>query len=530
MAILAVSALLLGSAASTVGLAPASATVTTLCSGYTACYKAGMSASGYVKARDTMWWRMYAGHNCTNYAAYRMVRSGLPNVRPWDGGGNATYWGTKMSNITDQTPAVGAVAWWKAGVSPAGSSGHVAYVERVVSADEIIISQDSWGGDFSWARITRASRGWPSGFVHFNDVPLLNVVKPEINGTAKVGDLLAASPGTWKPGDPALRYQWRAGGSRITGATASTLTLTKAQLDKTISVRVWASKLGYPTTSVLSAPTAAVLPGVLSNTVAPRVTGKAVVDSVLSASGGTWFPAPDALKYQWQADGVSIPGADGSTLAIGPDLVGKVLRLNVTASRAGYDDVTASSAATKAVEPGTLTVTRQPTTTGEPRPGQTLTLEPMRVSPRADVSVQWLRAGVPVEGATGTTYRLTAADLGSRVTARVRATRPGYTTITTRTPATARVRSVPRIKVSLTPRRHGRVTVNGSVTARGVNPVEGTLLIRSRGRVLREVPLIDGTARTRLVGLRPGMWTLRIVLPRSATVSKGLVIRRVTIR
>ena len=84
-----------------------------------------------------MWWRMYSGHNCTNYAAYRMVHSGLPNTRPWTGSGNATNWGSAMSRITNSTPAVGSVAWWRAGVRPAGRSGHVAYVERVVSANEI---------------------------------------------------------------------------------------------------------------------------------------------------------------------------------------------------------------------------------------------------------------------------------------------------------------------------------------------------------------------------------------------------------
>jgi len=181
----------------TVAPSPASATVTRLCVGYAACAKAGYSSAGYDKAGGTMYWRMYAGHNCTNYAAYRMVQSGLPNERPWSGGGNATYWGTSMASITDGTPAVGAVAWWKAGVSPAGSAGHVAYVEEVVSDTEIIVSQDAWGGDFSWARITKTSSGWPSGFVHFNDVALTNDAVPVVTGAAKVGSTLTASAGYW---------------------------------------------------------------------------------------------------------------------------------------------------------------------------------------------------------------------------------------------------------------------------------------------------------------------------------------------
>jgi len=526
---LAVTTLLCTGVGTTVEMAPASATVTTLCKGYSACSKAGMTASGYASASGTMWWRMYTGHNCTNYAAYRMVRSGLPNVRPWSGNGNATYWGAKMSGITNKTPAVGAVAWWKAGVSPAGSAGHVAYVERVVSSDQIIVSQDSWGGDFSWARVTKATSGWPSGFIHFNDVPLLNTVAPVITGTAKVGSVLSASSGTWKPGDASLAYQWRANGAKITGATASTLTVPLAQLGQKITVRVTASKLGYPTTSVVSAATRAVLPGVISNTGAPTIAGAARVDSTVSASSGTWFPAPDSLSYQWQADGAPIEGAVTTTLKIDPSLVGKALSVVVTAHKAGYVDVAAASAATAAVAPGTLTMTKAPTVSGVPRPGQTLTLTPASVVPGAAASVLWLRAGVPVPGANATTYRVTAADLGSRIRARITLTRPGYTTVTTRTAGTARVRSTPHIKVSLRQPGPHRLVVTATVTAFGANPVAGVVRIRARGRLLKEVPLHNGTMTTRLTGLSSGAWTFRVVFPTTPTVTRGIVERRITI-
>jgi hypothetical protein len=97
-----------------------------------------------------------------------MVTSGLPNTRPWSGTGNAYNWGRANAARTDRTPAVGAVAWWKAGVKGAGSLGHVAYVEQVVSATEIVVSEDNWGGNFDWHRVKQAS-GWPSGFIHFTD-------------------------------------------------------------------------------------------------------------------------------------------------------------------------------------------------------------------------------------------------------------------------------------------------------------------------------------------------------------------------
>ena len=155
--------------------APALAAGTHLCDGYKECSDRGMTASGYGLVNDRSYWRMYPGHNCTNYAAYRMIRSGMADSRPWSGGGNAIYWGQHMSSITDSTPRVGAIAWWND-----GSPGHVAYVEKVISSSEIIISQDSWGGDFSWARVTADYR-WPDGFIHLNDRPLDNRALPRIS-------------------------------------------------------------------------------------------------------------------------------------------------------------------------------------------------------------------------------------------------------------------------------------------------------------------------------------------------------------
>ena len=346
-----------------IGPPAASAKVTTLCSGYSDCADADMNSSGYAKNNDTSYWRMYKGHNCTNYAAYRMVKSGLANSRPWTGEGNAENWGKAMRSITDDTPAVGAVAWWNANVSPAGSVGHVGYVEQVVSEDEIIVSQDSWGGTFSWARITRSGSGWPSGFVHFNDVAMRNTAPPTISGTAKVGDTLTATDGSWKPGDVTTTYQWRAGGEKIAGATESTLTIGEKLLGKTVSVRVTATKLGYPTTKVLSDPTPEVLPGALSNTVAPTVRGHAHVDGTFRATAGSWYPAPDAISYQWLADGQPIAGADSAKLPLRPDLVGQSVALRVTASRAAYDDVSYTSPA-RVIRPGTLTLTRTPSLAG----------------------------------------------------------------------------------------------------------------------------------------------------------------------
>lgn len=153
---------------STVGLAgPArSAEWIVLCTGYDPCQSAGYPHSGYKENAATSWWRQSTGHNCTNYVAYRLVKNGLPNTRPSTLSGNAYNWGPAFPSQTNDDPAVGSVAWWNTSFS---STGHVAYVERVISADEIIISEDNWGGEFKWRRVTRTGGKWPNGFIHLRD-------------------------------------------------------------------------------------------------------------------------------------------------------------------------------------------------------------------------------------------------------------------------------------------------------------------------------------------------------------------------
>jgi surface antigen len=512
--------------------APAEASITILCKGYDGCKALGMGNGGYKANSDTMWWRMYAGHNCTNYAAYRMVRSGLPNVRPWTGSGNAMYWGESNPTIADSVPAVGAVAWWDANIRPAsGSAGHVAYVEQVVSADEIIVSQDSWGGDFSWARIVRDGGGWPSGFIHFNDVPLVNVAAPTTTGTAKVGSQLTATPGQWTPATGVTYgYQWRANGVDITNATAATLTLRKAQKGTRISVRTTATKLGYPTAVAYSAETLPVEPGQISNTVAPSITGTPTVDQELVASAGQWTPEPATLSYQWLADGAVLDGATTTTFTPGPDEVGRALSVRVTAAKSGYVDVAATSAVTQPVAPGTITTSGAPLLSGTPRLGQVLALDPGTATPAdAQLSVTWLRAGEPVAGATGTTYELSADDLGSRIAAQVTFTKPGYTTVESRTLATRVVKTVPVVTVRATPGT-GRVGLAIDVTAPGVAPVTGTVLVRAHGEVVKQLTLRDGAATTTLKGLDAGRLRLKVTYVAGATVARAAVVREVRIR
>ena len=492
--------------------APASATVTTLCVGYTGCAKAGMSNAGYATAGKSMYWRMYAGHNCTNYAAYRMVKSGLPNSRPWTGSGNATNWGGSMGSKTNSTPKVGAVAWWRAGVYPAGSAGHVAYVEKVVSPDEIIVSMDSWHGDFSWARITRASKGWPSGFIHFNDVHITSTAAPKITGTPKVGSQLTATAGTWSVSGTSYAYQWLADNAPVTGATSSTLTATQAMKGKALSVKVTAKATGYNSASATSTPTAAVQPGVITNTASPTISGDPRVDSTLAAHPGSWDPSSATLSYRWKADGDYVPGATDSSLSVDPSMVGKAIRVEVTATKTGYTAVKALSAPTDAVAPGQLPATDPPNLTGHAEPGAALRLGSIPTPAKVTRTVRWVRGNKRVPGATAPTYHLSSADLGHRIRAVVTLERPGYEPMVLRTPWTRVVRTSPVIRLSTTP-GHKRLAFRATVHGRGTTDVNGLIRVWSHGTLIREVRLRQGAASATLTGLKPGVRTYKFRVP-----------------
>jgi surface antigen len=521
--------LVLGGLALTPSSASASSTI--LCRGYAGCAQLGMGNGGYAPVASTMYWQMYGGHNCTNYAAYRMIRSGLPNTRPWSGGGNAEYWGTSNAALTSATPRVGAVAWWGEYVRPAGASGHVAYVEQVISADEIVVSQDSWGGDFSWARITRAGGSWPSGFVHFNDVALRNTAAPAVTGTPRVGTALVAGPGAWTPSPTGYSYQWRADGVDVPSATTSTLTPTKALTGKRLSVRVTATRTGYPTTTALSASTAAVAPGSLTNTLAPAVTGEPRTDEPLAATPGQWNPAPSTLAFQWKADGVAVPGATSATFVPGPRQVGAAITVATTARKDGYAPVTATSAPTPDVAPGTITSAAGPQLRGDNRLGSTLTVDPGSYTPAdATVAVSWLRDGLPVPGATTASYKLGTADLGHHLAVRVAVDKPGYTPLSLRTAGTSWVKTVPVVGATAIPGTTGRAKVAVTVASSGVSPVEGLVRIRHDGVLLGEVTLRAGAGSTTLAGLPSGTVNLRIRYTGGRTVVAGEVWRTVKVR
>ena len=354
------------------------ASSTYLCTGYQGCEAAGYGNGGYRQASSTMYWRMFAGHNCTNYVAYRLIQSGMPDVRPWQGSGNASNWGVAMASITDQVPTVGSIAWYKPNVTPAGSAGHVAYVEQVVSDTEIIVSEDYWGGDFYWRRITKTGGGWPSGFIHFNDRVVQPTSPPTIAGSPMVGAPLEVAAGAWTPAPTSITYRWLADGAEIPGATGANYVPTPDVKGKALTAEVTAQLSGY-TPGEAALATAPVAPGTFQKAQLPTIQGAPEVGTTLTLTPTAWAPQPTKAKTQWYADGAPLSGATGSTLTLSRDQIGKKISARVIASAKGYKKSRSTAPETAPVLAKPVTLVRPSRIKGAAQVASRLVVKPGRV-------------------------------------------------------------------------------------------------------------------------------------------------------
>jgi hypothetical protein len=274
-----------------------------------------------------------------------------------------------------------------------------------------------------------------SGPFAFTDTPT-----PTISGTVRVGSTLTAVPGIWGPAPVSLSFEWLRDGKRIAGATQKSYVLTAADLGTSISVNVTGDKPGYSSYSRTSAGTSKVLAGLLTQAPVPTVSGTSRVGSTLTATGGTWAPAPVTLSLQWLRDGAPIAGATKSTYSLVAADLGAVMSVRVTGSKAGYTTVARTSAGTAKVLAAVAVSGPVPSVSGTVRVGQTLTAKPGAWLPApVALAYQWLRNGKAVAGATKSTYMLVAADLGAVMSVRVTGSKAGYSSVSKVSAGTAKV-------------------------------------------------------------------------------------------
>ena len=162
------------------------------------------------------------------------------------------------------------------------------------------------------------------------------------------------------------------------------------------------------------------------NTARPVISGTLQVGQTLTATSGGWTGSP-SFTYQWQrcdSAGTNcgdIPAATGQSYVVADADGGSTIRV-VVGARNAFGTATAASTPTAVVPVGTPTNTSLPTISGTPQVGQTLTAGTGSWTGNpTSFSFQWQRCNASgtscadISAATGGTYGLGSADLGSTV-------------------------------------------------------------------------------------------------------------------
>ena len=152
---------------------------------------------------------------------------------------------------------------------------------------------------------------------------------PVVTGTAMFGHTLHASAGTWSLAGVTPAYQWYAGSTPITGATAATYDPRQADAGQRIHVVVTASSPGYTAATATSTSTAPVLLG-RATVSKPTVTGRSVVGRRLEAHLESFGPATATPHFHWYRGHQRIRGASGATYVVRSADVGQRLHVEVS--------------------------------------------------------------------------------------------------------------------------------------------------------------------------------------------------------
>jgi hypothetical protein len=274
--------------------------------------------------------------------------------------------------------------------------------------------------------------------------PPQNAALPSITGTARQGQTLTASSGSWGGTTPiTYAYEWQrcdksgASCSAISASGSATYQLAAADVGHTVRVKVTATN-GAGTANALSAPAGPVasLGNAPAQTRQPNPSGTAQEGKTITVGNGSWSGTrPLTFSYQWQRctavnpTCTNITGATGRSYTLVAADVGSKLRAVVTATNAvGSGSVFSNLTAVVLAKGTPPTNTAAPVIIGAAAVGKLIATSNGQWS-GADpngFSIRWLRcdptgASCNPIGTFGTTYTVQQADNGQTLRSEVTA-------------------------------------------------------------------------------------------------------------
>ncbi|MGO9975197.1 MAG: hypothetical protein ACLP01_20830 [Solirubrobacteraceae bacterium] len=305
---------------------------------------------------------------------------------------------------------------------------------------ELVVTATNPGGD---ASASSQPVGPVASSAPVSGTAPVSLTPPAISGTTARASILTVTAGTWSPTATAYAYQWeRDAGSgfvAISGATGPTYMLQQSDEQAKIEVIVTATN-AYGSTGATSAAFGPVLGSPPVASTAPTIWGSAVRGQVLTSTEGAWIGAGNTYAHQWQRSTdagttwTAIAGATASTYALQVADEGTEVRLLITATNPDATAVAASRPTTIIASAAPVSA-HAPAISGTAQQGSLLSIAmtAWTAAPGTVYSYAWERCNVAgqscqaIAGATGVSYRPTAADVGSTLVAVATATNPDVT-------------------------------------------------------------------------------------------------------
>jgi len=252
--------------------------------------------------------------------------------------------------------------------------------------------------------------------------------QPSITGQAVYYQSLSGLTGTW-PAKTKLCTFWYSGGAVVPNANTKTLKLTGSAIRNNIQfVTVGTSASGVSTLRFSN-----LIPlkkATFSAASAPKISGVTNFGLILTGSIKNWNSGA-TYSYQWLRNGSPIEEANALKYKLAIEDLGALVSLRVCGSQWGFDDLCLtsipSSAVLKAPFPTSMKVSIQGSAT---KVGSYLSGTISGVPSLADSSIAWLRDGLPIAGASDSSYKIVQADRGHSIGLSVTFSQPGYQTIT----------------------------------------------------------------------------------------------------
>jgi hypothetical protein len=253
----------------------------------------------------------------------------------------------------------------------------------------------------------------------------VNNLPPEVVGTGIIGERLLCGAGSWVGSVSEFHFEWIRDGSPASSGVGHIIT--RADEGHTLWCLVTAEANGEigqaeSLNSVQVEGTRARPPEPVA---APVLSGRPAVGQSLSCSNGGWSGGSLTFTYAWVRDPGpeegTIEGATASTYTVSSKDQGHTLACLVTAhNSAGTASAVSNALSISGTKPAPVSIPRvlgaEPAAVGEML---SCYAGSWNGSPRPTLTYEWLREGVTIAAADGSSYTVDAADELHRISCRV---------------------------------------------------------------------------------------------------------------